>query len=125
MAPMRPEYMAELAKIHEPPEMANKPMQVRKAVSPSVVKIGNVIAAVGAPEKANLAQRATAVRKLLEIASSAGPGDGVDRDITYSAIAGIACLDGTDPQGMVLRTAVCIRAACSCLYEAREIHRSS
>src|SRR5437868_3356760 len=42
MAPMRPEYLAELTKIHEPPEMVRKPMQVRNAVSPSVLKIENV-----------------------------------------------------------------------------------
>jgi len=33
MAPMRPEYLAELAKIHEPPEMSGKPMEVRNVVS--------------------------------------------------------------------------------------------
>jgi hypothetical protein len=43
---MRPEYTAELAKIHEPPEMSGKPMQVRKAASSSMVKLGDVMNAV-------------------------------------------------------------------------------
>src|ERR1700736_844434 len=76
MAPMRPEYMAELAKIHEPPEMAGMPMQVRKAVSPNMVKLGNVMNAVGSPEKATHQQRATAIRDLLEIANSIEKDDG-------------------------------------------------
>jgi tetratricopeptide (TPR) repeat protein len=101
MAPMRPEYMAELAKIHEPPEMASKPMQVRKAVSPRVVKLGNVMNAVGSPEKATHQQRATAIRELLEFANSAEKDDGIDKVITYSAIAGMACLDGADPQTVI------------------------
>lgn len=101
MAPMRPEYMAELAKIHEPPEMAGKPMQVRKAVSPSVVKLGNAMSALGSPEKATQQQRATAIRALLEIANSTEQGDGVDKVITYGAIAGIACLNGADPQTII------------------------
>lgn len=97
MAPMRPEYMAELAKIHEPPEMAGKPMQVRKAVSPNMVKLGNVMNAVGSPEKATHQQRATAIRDLLEIANSAG----VDKAMTYGVIAIVACLDGADPQTVI------------------------
>ena len=101
MAPMRPEYMAELAKIHEPPEMAGKPMQVRKAVSPSIAKIGNVMNAVRSPEKATHQQRATAIRELLEIANSTEKDDGVDKVIIYSAIAAMACLDGADPQTVI------------------------
>jgi hypothetical protein len=60
MGPMHPEYLAELAKIHEPPEMVGKPMQVRKAVSPRVLKLRNVMDTLGSPEKATHAQRATA-----------------------------------------------------------------
>lgn len=101
MAPMRPEYLAELAKIHEPPEMSDKPMQMRKAVSPSVVKIGNVITALGSPEKATHQQRATAIRDLLEIARRTNQDDGVDRVITYGAIAITACLDGANPQTVI------------------------
>jgi tetratricopeptide (TPR) repeat protein len=101
MAPMRPEYMAELAKVHEPPEMASKPMQVRKAVSASVVKLGNVMNAVGSPEKATHQQRATAIRVLLEIANNTEQDAGVERVMTYGAIAAIACLDGADPQTII------------------------
>jgi tetratricopeptide (TPR) repeat protein len=101
MAPMPAEYLAELAKIHEPPEMTGKPMQVRKTVSPSVVKLANVIAAVGSPEKATHQERATTIRELLEILNSSGPDDGVDRITTYGAIAVMACLDGADPQTVV------------------------
>jgi len=101
MAPIRPEYMAELAKIHEPPEMAGKPLQVRKAVPPSVIKLGNVLSAVGSPEKATHQQRATAIRELLEIVRSADQNNGIDKVITYSAIAAMACLDGADPQTII------------------------
>ena len=95
---MRPAYMAELAKIHEPPEMVNKPMQVREAVSPRMIKLENVMNAVGSPEKATHQQRATAIRELLEIATSAEQDDGVDKSMTYGVIAIVACLDGADPQ---------------------------
>src|SRR5580700_4517520 len=86
MAQLRPEYMAELAKIHEPPEMARKPLQVRKAVSPSVLRLGNVMNAVGSPDKATHQQRATAIGELLEIANSNAQDDGVDRTVTYGVI---------------------------------------
>lgn len=101
MAPMRPEYMAELAKIREPPEMAGKPMQARKAVSPNMVKIGSVMNTVGSPEKATHQQRATAIRELLEIATSAEQDDGVDKSMTHGVIAIVACLDGADPQTVI------------------------
>lgn len=101
MAPMRSEYIAELAKIHEPPEMAGRPMQVRKAVSPSVVKLENVMTAVGSPEKATHQQRVTAIREILEIANNNEQDSGVDRAITYGAVAAIACLDGVDPQTII------------------------
>lgn len=101
MAPMRPEYMAELAKIHEPPEMVGKPMQVRKAVSPGVVKLGNIMNAVGSFEKATHRERATAIRELLEIANSTDQDDGVGKSMTYGVIAIVACLDGADPQTVI------------------------
>jgi len=46
---MRSEYLAELAKILEPPEMTGKPVQVRKAASPRMIELGNVMSAVGSP----------------------------------------------------------------------------
>lgn len=101
LAPMRPEYMAELTKIHEPPEMAGKPMQVRKAASPRLVKLGNVINAIGSPEKATHQQRATAIRELLEFAKSTEQDDVIDKVTTYSVIAVIACLDGADPHTVI------------------------
>jgi tetratricopeptide (TPR) repeat protein len=101
LAPMPPEYLAELAKINEPPEMAGKPMQVRKVASPSMVKLGNAMNAVGSPEKATHEQRATAIRELLEIANGAEQSDGVDKVMIYGAIAAMACLDGADPQTII------------------------
>jgi len=98
---MRAEYLAELTKIHEPPEMAGKPLEVRKAVSPSVLKIENVLGAVGDPEKATHQQRATAIRELVEIADSKERDDGVDRVITYGAIATLACIDDADPKTVI------------------------
>ena len=101
MAPMRPEYMAELAKIHEPPEMSGKPMQVRKAASSSMVELGDVMNAVRSPEKATHQQRATAIRELLEIANSTVPNNGIDKAMIYGAVAVMACLDGADPQTII------------------------
>src|ERR1700681_170548 len=95
MAPLRPEYAAELAKIHEPPEMAGKPMQVRKAVSPDVLKLGTVMTALGSPDKASHQQRVLAIRQLQEIADSNGD-DGIDRHMIYGVIAITACLDGAE-----------------------------
>jgi tetratricopeptide (TPR) repeat protein len=100
IAPLRPEYAAELAKIHEPPEMAGKPMQVRKAVSPDVLKLGTVITALGSPDKASHQQRVLAIRQLQEIADSNGD-DGIDRRMIYGVIAITACLDGADPQTII------------------------
>lgn len=95
---MRAEYLAELAKVHEPPEMAGKPMQIRKAVSPLVTKFANVMQALGSPEKATHEQRATAIRELVEIANSKEQDVGLDRVTAYGAIAVMACLDGAEPQ---------------------------
>ena len=99
MLPMSPEYVTQLAKIHEPPEMARKPLQIRKVVSPSVVKLGNVMNAIGSPDKATHQQRETAIRGLLEIAQSTEQDDG--KVVIYSAIAALACLDGADPQTII------------------------
>jgi hypothetical protein len=59
------------------------------------------MSAVGSPEKATHQQRATAIPELLEIARSTDQDDGVDRVITYGAIAITACLDGADPQTII------------------------
>jgi tetratricopeptide (TPR) repeat protein len=101
MAPIRPEYLAELAKIHEPPEMADKPMLVRKAVSTSVLKIGVVMSSVGDPEKATHEKLVTAIRGLLEIVNNKERDNEVDRVITYGAIAVMSCLDGAEPQTII------------------------
>src|SRR5699024_8659590 len=63
MSPMPPRYLAELAKIHEPPEMADKPMQVRRPVPRAVMEVGNVIEALGSPDKATHSQRVAAIHK--------------------------------------------------------------
>ena len=99
MAPMRPEYLVELAKIHEPPEMAGKPMQVRKAVSPSWLKLENLMSAAGA-EKATHEQRSAAIRELVEIANSKALDD-FERVSTYGALAAMACSDGANPQTVI------------------------
>jgi len=64
IAPMRPEYLTELAKIHEPPEMSRKPMQIRKAESPGALRLWNAMSAVSSPEKATHQQRATGLPAL-------------------------------------------------------------
>ncbi len=100
MAPMSAEYLGELAKVHEPPEMAGRPMLVRKPVSPSVVKLESVMNALGSPEKATHQQRVTAIRQLLEIADS-GADKEIDRVILYGVVAITACLDGDDPHSII------------------------
>ena len=101
MAPLRPEYLAELAKIHEPPEMAGKPMQIRKPAPPSAMRAMKAMSAVGAPEKATHEQRVTAIRELLEIANDKEQDSGINRSITYGAIATLACIDGSEPQTVI------------------------
>jgi tetratricopeptide (TPR) repeat protein len=106
MAPMRPEYLVELAKIHEPPEMADKPMQVRRAVSPKIVQVGYVISAIGSPDKATHDQRVTAVRELLKLANTKQMAG--NTRVTYGAVASIACIDGDDPQAVIRYTNMAI-----------------
>jgi len=104
MAPMRPEYLATLAKVHEPPEMADKPMQVRRDLSPGMVKnmekLGNAINSVSSPEKATHKQRAAAVKELLAITTSKDL-DEIGSPMVYGAIALIACFDGAEPQKVI------------------------
>ena len=97
MAPLGPEYAAELAKIHEPPEMSGKPMQVRKLVSPKLAELANVMANIGAPDKATHEQRQATIRQLLDVAVNTEQGDAVSQTMLYGAIAMISCLDGEDP----------------------------
>jgi tetratricopeptide (TPR) repeat protein len=99
MAPLPSEYLAELGKIHEPPEMAGKPMQVRKSVSPAVLKADKVLSTVRSPEKATHEQRASVIRELLEVANSQELADG--RAMTYGAIAVMACVDGAEPKTVI------------------------
>ncbi len=101
MAPMRPEYLAVLAKVHEPPEMTGKPMQVRKIVSPNVAKLWNVMSAVHSPEKATHEQRAAAIKELLAFATSKDRDDEIDRPMIYGAIAAMACIDDAEPQAII------------------------
>lgn len=101
MAPMRPEYLAELAKIHEPPEMSGKPFQIRKAVPLSVLKVNNVMTALGSPDKASHQQRAAAIRDFLEIAQRTDQVNGIGREMIYGVIAVTACLDGADPRAVI------------------------
>jgi len=98
---MRPEYLAELAKVHEPPEMADKPMQVRRAVSPKAVKLQAVVSALGSPDKATHDQRATAIHELLDFATDKEHDAGMDQPTIYAAIAAIACIDGANPQTVI------------------------
>jgi tetratricopeptide (TPR) repeat protein len=101
MTPMRPEYLAVLATVHEPPEMAGKPMQVRKAVSPNVAKLRNVMRAVGAPEKATHKQRSAAIKECLTIVTGKDHDDEIERPMVYGVIAAMACVDGAEPQTII------------------------
>src|SRR4051794_24663325 len=87
LGPMRSEYSAELSKIHEPPEMAKKPMQVRKPAPSAVIKVMNVMSALGSPEKASHSQRADAINKMLELAKHRELDDSIGRMTLYGALA--------------------------------------
>jgi len=93
---MRPEYSAELAKIAEPPEMAKKPMQVRKPASSAVIEVMNVMSALGSPEKATHSQRAAAINDMLELAKNKELDNSIGRTTLYGALATLACIDGAD-----------------------------
>ncbi len=100
MAPLRPAYLAELAKIHEPPEMAGKPMQVRKAV-PGASKIMDAMNGIRDPDKMTHEQREASVRKLLAFADD-GDGQGtIPRGLTFGVVATLACFDGSDPKTVI------------------------
>lgn len=101
MTPMRSEYLAVLAKVHEPPEMNGKPMQVRKVVSPNVVMLGKVLSTVGSPEKATHEQRAASIKELLTFTTSKDRDDEIDKPMIYGVIAAIACIDGVEPQTII------------------------
>lgn len=101
LAPMRPEYSAELAKIDEPPEMAKRPMQVRKPASSAMLKIMSVMSGIGSPEKATHNQRAAAINDLLELAKDKGLDDSIGRTTIYNALATLACIDGADSQTVI------------------------
>jgi tetratricopeptide (TPR) repeat protein len=101
LAPMRPEYSAELAKIDEPPEMANKPMQARQPASSAMVEAMNVMSALGSPEKATHNQRTAAINDMLELTKNKELDDSVGRTTLYGALAMVACIDGADPQTVI------------------------
>ena len=101
MSPLRPEYAAELAKIHEPPEMAGKPLQVRKTALPAMAQLENLVKTVRSLDKATHEQRAKALRELLEFANSSEQDNGIAKTTTYGAIAALACLDGADPHTVI------------------------
>ena len=101
LAPVRPEYSAELAKIDEPPEMAKKPMQGRKPASSAMLKAMNVLSALGSPEKATHSQRAAAISDILELKKNKEVDDTLGRATLYGAIAMLACIDGADSQTVI------------------------
>lgn len=101
LAPMRPEYSAELAKIDEPPEMAKKPMQARKPAPSAVIRVMNVMSALGSPEKATHSQRAAAINDMLELAKNKELDDSIGRTTLYSALAMLACIDGAHAQTVI------------------------
>jgi tetratricopeptide (TPR) repeat protein len=100
LAPMRAEYSAELAKIDEPPEMAKKPMQVRKPASSAMMSALNVLSALGSPEKAPHGQRAATINDLLELTKNKELDDSF-RTTLYGALAMLACIDGADSQTVI------------------------
>ena len=101
LAPMRSEYSAELSKIHEPPEMAKKPMQGRQPASSALIKVMDVVSALGSPEKATHSQRTAAIKEMVELAKNKELDNNIGRTILYSALATLACIDGADSQTVI------------------------
>lgn len=101
LAPIRQEYLEELTKIDEPPEMAEKPMQVRKQASPVTLKVAMVISALRSPEKATHDQRAAAINDMLELTKNKELDDSAGRMTLYGAIAMLACIDGAHPHTVI------------------------
>lgn len=98
---MRAEYFAELKKLHEPPEMADKPMEVRRAAPSGAVKMLHLMSTLGSPEKATHEQRTTAIGELIEVANSSAQDNRIDRAMMYGAIATLACIDGVEPKTII------------------------
>src|SRR5471032_1092261 len=101
LAPMRPEYLAELAKIVEPPEMANKPMQLRKATSSPAVKAMHILSALGSLETASHSQRTAAINAMHELVKSKESDENGNLKPLYAVLAVLACMDGADPQAVI------------------------
>lgn len=100
MAPMRPEYLAVLAKVHEPPEIVARPMQVRKVVSPNIVKFEKLMSSIGSPEEATHEQRTSFIKELLTFAGSTDCDDKA-RPMIFFTIAAMACIDGAEPHAVI------------------------
>ncbi|MBA5686339.1 hypothetical protein [Rugamonas apoptosis] len=101
LAPLRPEYSAELAKITEPPEMALKPMQVRKPASPAIVQVGDILNSLGSPEKATHSQRAETINALLKLSKDQALNEDWGKATLYSAVAMLSCIDGATPETVI------------------------
>lgn len=98
---MDPTYSAELAKIAEPPEMADKPIQTRKPAASSIANLGHIMIALGSPEKATHAQLQSAISAMLKIAKVETVGDNDGHTMLYGAVAELACIDGVEPQTVI------------------------
>ncbi len=98
---MRPEYLAELAKIDEPPEMARKPMQPRKPAPPAAIKLMHVMSALRSPERATHIERVAAIKDMLALSKTGEQGDTIGGPKLYNVIAMLACADGAPPQTVI------------------------
>jgi hypothetical protein len=101
MAPLRPEYLAELKKVHEPPEITMKPMTQRVAPPASAVKIFNAMSTFPSPDKATHEQRTKAIQALVTAVGDLDPADAKHRDMAFELIAQIACYDGAPPTTII------------------------
>ncbi len=96
---MPPSYLAALATIHEPPEMANKPMQVRRPVPAVYGKVLAALKEIRSPDKATPAQLATGMSELLALTTGKLPGR--TASMIYGAIAGTACFARKSPSTVI------------------------
>ena len=100
-APLRSAYTAELSRIHEPPEIALRPMLVRKPAPPITTELLSTVSDMASPEKASHEQRAKKIQELLKIVGDTEQTDASTRSMVYGLIATVSCFDGVSPATVI------------------------
>ena len=99
MAAMSPRYLAELATIHEPPEITNTPMQARRPVPVGVEKVLAAIKGIRSPDKATPAQLEATLNELGALTSTKLPSDVAS--MVYGMMAEMTCFARKSPSAVI------------------------